>query len=518
MLVTLNDLRSLTPDAFEQLVAQLLKASGFRNVMSLGGSGDEGIDLRAEWLEELPTGDSRMTIWAIQCKRYSRSLSQQQIHEVLNAALEPPLDLLSARPDFFLIATSSSLSPNSRRIVKRANDDRAKYGCMFVVWDGDFIASKSSHHTAIFEQFFKPAAQPVFQVRHYPLIRLSILVDKVEDRVFLTFLCDLDEVGPVSLMDRKVLSHQHFTDLLRDAKNLTSQLTYSTFDQDKEGMLKAMGHQIAELIPPIVRSALFDSNKAYVRLASNIHDIPFELAYDEQCDRFLGSSLRIGRIQMSDTTYPPIRWTIPSVLLVGPGTSVDVSPLPMAEKEINQLSAILSTGGIPVTTLSGDLATRYNLAKLLVEKDYKIIHFSGHCIAWPGVKSGLILSDGLLPFDEILMHPVKGSLVFLSACGSGNELYETSQQFFRHGVSSVLGFVGPVTDKAANLIAIEFYNELRNGATLGDALQSAKLHQQSKMPEDFSWVSLVLFGDPTITFTGGLNLVRRLSTPCIYAL
>jgi hypothetical protein len=58
--VTPEALKSLTPDAFEQLVASLLAATGFRNVVSLGGSGDEGIDLRAEWLEELPTIQPRV--------------------------------------------------------------------------------------------------------------------------------------------------------------------------------------------------------------------------------------------------------------------------------------------------------------------------------------------------------------------------------------------------------------------------------------------------------------------------
>jgi hypothetical protein len=64
MAISPDDLKALEPSAFEQLVAQMLVGSGFRNVVALGGSGDEGIDLRAEWLEELPTGDSRMTVWA----------------------------------------------------------------------------------------------------------------------------------------------------------------------------------------------------------------------------------------------------------------------------------------------------------------------------------------------------------------------------------------------------------------------------------------------------------------------
>lgn len=79
MKVTSDDLKSLDPDDFERLIAHLLVAYGLQNVRRLIGGGEEGIDLRAEWLEDLPTGDSRMTLWAIQCKRYTRSLSQKDI-------------------------------------------------------------------------------------------------------------------------------------------------------------------------------------------------------------------------------------------------------------------------------------------------------------------------------------------------------------------------------------------------------------------------------------------------------
>jgi CHAT domain-containing protein len=84
--------------------------------------------------------------------------------------------------------------------------------------------------------------------------------------------------------------------------------------------------------------------------------------------------------------------------------------------------------------------------------------------------------------------------------------YQASQQFFRRGASSVFRFLGPVTDEAGKWIAVKFYDELRNGATLGEALHSAKLYQRSRMPEDWSWVSIVLFGDPTSTLTGNISV------------
>ena len=492
--ISTDDLKALAPSAFEQLIAQMLVASGFRNVVALAGSGDEGIDLRAEWLEELPTGDSRMTLWAVQCKRYANALSQEHIQKILNAMLQPPTDLLPARPDFFLIATSATLSVNSRRLVERANNDRTRYGCTFVVWDGDLISRKLALHADVAERFFKTDAPPPLG-HAVPIVRLSVIVDRVGDRVLLTFLCDLDEAGPTCQMERSELNEQQFNALLEQARSL-AHLAYS-FADDRVQRLESVGAMIANLIPAELQNALFAMESGYVRLASNMHDIPLELAYHN--GRFLGDSLRIGRIQISDTVQPSPQWTIPSALLIGPSTY----ELPFTEREIYELSALLSSSGIPVTTLVGDLATRESLGKLLDQKDYSIIHFSGHGAPDFEGENVVELTDARLPLREMLLRPVSGSLIFLSACGSGNQMNDTSQQFFARGASAVVGFVGPVTDQAATWIAVRFYDALRSGECLGDALHLARAYQREKLPDDFSWVSLVLFGDPTARLAEG---------------
>src|SRR5580658_8445071 len=79
--------------------------------------------------------------------------------------------------------------------------------------------------------------------------------------------------------------------------------------------------------------------------------------------------------------------------------------------------------------LVGNGATRHNLARLLESGDYNIIHFAGHGTADSSQGSGVLLADGLLPFERLLSGPVKGSMVFLSACGAGDQMNETSKQF-----------------------------------------------------------------------------------------
>src|SRR5262245_36013771 len=125
MNLSLGDLQSLPPNEFERLVARLLEAHGFRNVLPLGASGDEGIDIRAEWVEELPTGDTRTTLCAVQCKRYSSSISPKETKQILDAARLPNPDFFPTPPDFFLLATSSQLTKQAKSVIERANKDRA---------------------------------------------------------------------------------------------------------------------------------------------------------------------------------------------------------------------------------------------------------------------------------------------------------------------------------------------------------------------------------------------------------
>jgi hypothetical protein len=205
MIVSADHLKALLPAEFEALIAQLLGAGGLRNVIGLGGTGDEGIDLRAEWLEELPTGGSRLTVWAVQCKRYAKPLGPEEIHRIIGAALQPPLDLLPAPPDFFLIAASSGLTVNARRVVERANHERTRYGCTFIIWDGEEIASKVNAVPAIVERFWQQPVPPSPATFNPLVARLTVLLDRVGDVSVLTFLHDPGQNGSLSQVTRSEL-------------------------------------------------------------------------------------------------------------------------------------------------------------------------------------------------------------------------------------------------------------------------------------------------------------------------
>ncbi len=496
MEINIEALKALSPARFELLVAELLELRGFHNVVTFGGTGDEGIDIRAEWLDSLPTGDMLPTLWAVQCKRYSHPIGPKHIETILSATLEPPKDMLPSPPDYFLLATTSGLTVNARRVVERANGNRQKYSCRFVVWDGETILKHIEQHKKILAKFFaSAAAHPPLETERISLLRLSILLDSVGDNFVISFLCESESSAPICQRAQTKIARDDFDELIHQCRSLASQVIES-FNDSQENLLKHVGGKIYDLIPSSIQMTLRQHGNCYLRISSNIHIIPFELAWDAANNEFLGSARRVGRIQVADVPIRPTRIPEPSILLIGAAEHSRFDLLPSAATELHEISSILSSWGFWVKHLYGDSVTLANVSEILRGQSFQVIHFAGHGV-FTTDKSGLVFSEGIVSFEDLTQVDVDGALVFLSACSSGAALDEASRKYFQAGAVGLVGFVGPVTDEAANLIAVRFYKEIGLGATLGDALRNAREAQRREMSDDYSWVSLVLFGDPS---------------------
>lgn len=500
MPLTLGNLRALPPGRFEVLVAELMELSGFQNVVLLGGSGDEGIDIRADWPETLPTGDTLSTTWAVQCKRYTSPIAPKSIQEILNYTLEPPTDLLPAPPDYFLLATTSRLTPNARRVLDRANSHRAKYSCKFVVWEGEAIVKRVAAQPALLDRFFQRVDDGVSErIAPGPLrvVRLSILLDPAGDDVLITFMIETGLTGPATQRTRTQVPRDEFDQLVEECQRLASTALFASFPEESERLLKETGRRIHGLFPESIMNTLREHKGSYIRIASNIHIIPFELAFDDVLNEFLGERCSLGRIQVSEASAVEPLAPEPSILLIGSLETSDVPPLPGAAMEFKALSDTLSRWGLRVTGLSGKSATRDELEKVLREQRFQLLHFAGHGISDADGRAGLFLSDGFISFEELTRIAPSASVVVLNACSSGAALDAASRGYFQAGASAVVGFVGPVSDEAANVIAARFYEEIGAGLAVGDALRAARMAQRAQRPTDYSWASLVLFGDPT---------------------
>ena len=104
-------------------------------------------------------------------------------------------------------------------------------------------------------------------------------------------------------------------------------------------------------------------------------------------------------------------------------------------------------------------------------------------------------------------------LVFLNACESGRTANEQEPQAVRRylqrpaeglassflygGAAGCIGALWPVYDRPARDLAVEFYNRVVEGHMIGEALRQARLCIREQYPDQITWASFVLYGDPT---------------------
>ncbi|MGW5279374.1 restriction endonuclease [Streptomyces collinus] len=95
----------MAPYAFEAFIAELLRLDGCSQVTRVGGSGDEGIDVRATAMTGKPV--------VVQCKHVSSKIPPKQIREFLGAAVS------EYRDGFAIFVTSHYFSANALEFGRR---------------------------------------------------------------------------------------------------------------------------------------------------------------------------------------------------------------------------------------------------------------------------------------------------------------------------------------------------------------------------------------------------------------
>ncbi len=505
-MASVDQIKSLEPEAFEQFIGRLLEIRGFSNVLRLGGTNDEGIDLRAEWQMELPTGGLQSTVWAVQCKRYSRNLSQSNIQEILAAALEPSLDVFPKPVDYFLIATTSRLTSSAVRLVERANSQRQKYSCSFVVWDIDQISTLARDRSEL-NWFFE---QPRITSDPASVSRLTVLADRSEGEISFTFFYEGPGQAPSCRVEKSALPVIEFDILTGNLRKLAEVGFVASPSGKTRRHLTFLGQKLAELLPASMLRALFDDDSKFIRITSNVHILPFELVQDPQSHDFLGTKKSVGRVQVSSSTHSPVWKDSPQVLLVGATDQrmiedLELAPLPEAEGELMELRRVLQDNNLGVELIRGDRATRSAIREALSSKKFDLIHFTGHGLTAEQERfsPGLALADEILSFDELGNFDLSNAVVFLSLCSSGATLDQVSRSLVDAGVSAAVGFIGPLTDRGGAILAVRFYKELARGASLGEAVLNAKLELRQRADDDTSWITFVLFGDPSLRINLG---------------
>jgi hypothetical protein len=254
-----------------------------------------------------------------------------------------------------------------------------------------------------------------------------------------------------------------------------------------------------------------DSRDQNLIIETNDTEIPWELMYDGA--DFLSMRYYVGRTLVVDSEgewrnrpLPKKTSKLRIALVIDP-----TETLPAAVKELGLAEALRQVGEVDVYQgRSVDMLKGMNL----FSQGYDIIHFAGHADFDPDNpnESSLGFADGKLKAYHIKEMIEKSEtvprLIFVNACTSARESAETeldyhgykikglASLFLQSGVSAYVGTTWTIFDESAQLLATEFYGRVLRGEPVGMALTGARRVTFEKYPDDLSWASFVLYGDP----------------------
>jgi CHAT domain len=251
----------------------------------------------------------------------------------------------------------------------------------------------------------------------------------------------------------------------------------------------------------------------YVGFISPLSELSIELAGD----RPLSIAFALGRLAGPDLTTTCIlvaqaalnedvgRPSTIQALLAEGFDALPAKPLPGAKSEVaaiynmfaseTDMDTKLVDTDTDVTTFLRHLETAH------------LVHFAGHGYydEHQPTRSGLVFRKGILT-PEDLKIPLRGApIIFSNACetgrvgrnespGGGRGRSGLAAGFITSGAVNYLGSLWPIFDDSSRRIAESFYQHLRTGYTVGEALRQARLEAYSE--NDSTWAAFVLFGCP----------------------
>src|SRR6266516_1470777 len=280
-----------------------------------------------------------------------------------------------------------------------------------------------------------------------------------------------------------------------------------------------------QLLPSQIQDALRRLDNALI-IETNTPEIPWELLFEgnAKSGRFLCQHLSIGR-QVSGREE--VRHSVADratrkggrretqgltvMFLVNPG-----SDRPLAEEEVATLCTTLPDS-VSRIVLYRQQANQLEMKMRISADSPHVLHYAGPLPITRGEEPVLVLG-GSSRLDsavlEQLLQPLpRRPLVFLSyhenerqsrngsLVPSQQEREESMEKLARNllvsGAGAVLAMRWPVSTQRTREFTVLCYQDVADGVALGEAVRRARLSMAQHHPEDTSWMSFVLFGDPT---------------------
>ncbi|MHC5762328.1 CHAT domain-containing protein [Nostoc sp.] len=242
-----------------------------------------------------------------------------------------------------------------------------------------------------------------------------------------------------------------------------------------------------------------------------LRHLPFETLYDNKTKQFLIEKYPVNyltRISNNSFQSPGMQNAVSrksqAVLAFGNPVTSDPQNLPGAEAEVTKIKEILPDSEVYINKK----ATLENFRSQALR--FSFLHLATHgcfqtedCKKFKLKNNTLLFADKPLDIADAALLGLQGTqLITLSACQTAVETNLNSTGitgvayiFERAGAKAVMASLWAVEDEATQELMVNFYQNLKQGMTKGEALQKAKLKLIADHRHPFYWSPFVLIGD-----------------------
>ncbi|BBD61596.1 TPR repeat-containing protein [Nostoc sp. HK-01] len=234
--------------------------------------------------------------------------------------------------------------------------------------------------------------------------------------------------------------------------------------------------------------------------------LPFETLRDSKTDKYLIQKYPVNYLsRISTSSLSSSKETTsqaPKVLAFGNPVPRESQNLPGAETEVTEIKKLLPGSEV----YPGNKATLANFKNQVFR--FNFVHLATHgcfqnadCTTINLKNNSLLFADAQFNIADAAFLGLKGTqLLTLSACQTAKKIDDkgvgiagVAYIFERAGAKAVMASLWAVEDDSTQKLMIDFYTNLQQGKTKGEALQQAKLKQIERHP--FYWSPFVIIGD-----------------------
>ena len=286
------------------------------------------------------------------------------------------------------------------------------------------------------------------------------------------------------------------------------------------------------MLPNAIKDLSYEMTNLMLVLDSTAAQYPWEMLAQRRRDKLVPLAIDMGVIRQLTTETFRTQVEQPTgnhVLIIGEpdlGDSGKFSRLDGARLEAQAVHDLLLSSGenkykpeLLLRSKSDDIVTA------LYAKDYRVLHIAGHGVydATNPMCSGVVIGENTyLTAAEIRQLQVVPELVFLNCChlakpddndNSENDgkqdippwnrlAASIAEELIKGGVRAVVAAGWAVNDLAARDFALEFYQQMLDGQSFGEAVLQARKYIYMKYPRTNTWGAYQCYGDAGYQFPG----------------